>query len=183
MLIHPDKSCLLVIDIQEKLLPAVQEPEAIERATIDLIEIADKMGVPILCSEQYPQGLGGTVAKVRASLPKSAKLMQKLSFSCVAEASCNEIINSIKHNQIIICGMETHVCVLQTAIQLRQQGREVYVVADAVSSRRPQDKEYALARLTQAGVHIVTREMVIFEWLQKAGNDRFREISKRIAGV
>lgn len=178
MLIHPDKSCLLVIDIQEKLLPAVQEPEATERATVDLIEIADKMGVPILFSEQYPKGLGGTATKVQAALPKSAKLMQKVSFSCVAEASCNEIINSIKPNQIIICGMETHVCVLQTAIQLRQQGREVYVVADAVSSRRSQDKDYALARLTQAGVHIVTREMVIFEWLQKAGSELFREISK-----
>ncbi len=178
MLIHPDKSCLLIVDIQEKLLPAVQAPDATEKAIIDLAEVASRLSVPVLCSEQYPKGLGKTTEAVRAALPDSTLFMEKLSFSCAADAQCNQIINSIKPNQVIICGMETHVCVLQTAIQLKQQAREVYVVADAVSSRQDENKQLALARLRQIGVYIVSREMVIFEWLQRADNEAFREISK-----
>lgn len=178
MLIHPDKSCLLVIDVQDRLLPAVMEPEQTERSVIQLIEVANRLQIPTLYSEQYPKGLGGTSPAVLNALSDSAIYLEKMSFSCAADSSCNQKINSIKPNQIVICGMETHVCVLQTAIQLRQQAREVYVVADAVSSRSALDKELGLARLRQAGVHIVTREMVIFEWLQRAGTDAFREISK-----
>lgn len=178
MIIHPDKSCLLVIDIQDKLVPAISNAEQMLANSADLIEIAALLKVPVLCSEQYPKGLGGTIERIRSVLPADTRMMEKLSFSCAADSSCNQTINSIKPGQIVICGMETHVCVLQSAIQLKQQAREVYVVADAVGSRSEYDKQMALERLRHAGVQIVTKEMVMFEWLQRAGSDEFKTISK-----
>jgi len=177
MLIHPDKSCLLIVDIQEKLAPAVSQSETIIDNTRWLTEIALKTDVPVLASEHYPQGIGYTLPEIRTLIPESG-LMEKTFFSCMSEPSCNEKINALRPNQVIIAGMEAHVCVLQTAIQLKQQAREVYVVADCISSRSPDDKALALERMRQCGIFIVSKEMVAFEWLQKAGTDLFRDISK-----
>ncbi|EAR59593.1 hydrolase [Neptuniibacter caesariensis] len=177
MLIHPNKSCLLIVDIQDKLVPAIHEAETLVKNTRWLTEIAVKLNIPVLTSEQYPQGLGHTISEIAEIAPKDG-FMEKTYFSCMSEPECNEKINSIRPNQVIVTGMEAHVCVLQTALQLKQQAREVYVVADCVSSRNPKDKELALERMRQAGIYIVSREMVAFEWMQKAGTDSFREISK-----
>lgn len=179
MLIHPDKSCLLVIDVQARLLPAVQRSEQVEQSICDLISIASELSIPTLYSEQYPKGLGPTSDAVLEALPDTAIRLEKMSFSCAADSDCNQQINVLKPNQIVICGMETHVCVLQTALQLKQQAREVFVVADAVSSRTDENKALGLERMRQMGVHIVSREMVAFEWLQRAGTDQFRAISKK----
>ena len=176
MLIYPNSSCLLVVDIQEKLVPAVHENEALIANTRWLAEVAKLAGVPVLTSEQYPQGLGRTVEQLRDVLPEDG-YMEKLHFSCMSDPSCNEKINSIRPNQVIIVGMEAHVCVLQTAIQLKQQAREVYVVADCVSSRNPEDKAMALERMRHCGIHIVTKEMVGFEWMQQSGTPEFKEFS------
>ena len=178
MLIKPDKSALLVIDVQQRLLPAVQDSEATEQAVCDLISVADQLSVPILYSEQYPKGLGPTSDKVVAALPDTAVRLEKLTFSCAADPKCSKQIKAIQRPQIVICGMETHVCVLQTALELTAQGFGVFVVADAVSSRTEQNKELGLARMRRAGVEIVSKEMVIFEWLERAGTDSFRSISK-----
>lgn len=178
MLIYPNSSCLLVIDIQDKLVPAVHENETLIKNTRWLVELAKLVDVPVLTSEQYPQGLGGTVAELKEILPEDG-FMDKQHFSCIADSACNEKINSIRPNQVIIVGMEAHVCVLQTAIQLKQQAREVYVVADCVSSRNPYDKEMALERLRNCGVHIVTKEMVGFEWIQQSGTPEFKEFSTK----
>ncbi|WP_415884972.1 hydrolase [Neptuniibacter sp. QD37_6] len=177
MLIHPNKSCLLIIDIQDKLVPAIHKKEELIENTIWLTAIANKLNVPILTSEQYPKGLGHTIPELAELIP-SEGIMAKEFFSCMSEPFCNEKINSIRPNQVIIAGMEAHVCVLQTALQLKQQAREVYVVADCVSSRSPEDKELALDRMRHAGIHVVSREMVAFEWMQKSGTDEFRDISK-----
>ncbi len=177
MLIHPNSSCLLVIDIQEKLVPAVHDSDTLIKNTRWLTEVAKLMQVPVLTSEQYPQGLGRTVPELLDVLPEEG-FMEKQYFSCMADASCSEMINRIRPNQVIIAGMEAHVCVLQTAIQLKQQAREVYVVADCISSRNPEDKALALERMRHCGIHIVSREMVAFEWVQSSGSQEFKEFSK-----
>lgn len=177
MLIHPQKSCLLVVDIQEKLAPAIHEKEVLIQNSKWLIEIASILGITIMTSEQYPQGIGHTIDELREVLPKD-KYMEKTHFSCMSEPSCHKMIHDSNLEQIIVIGMESHVCVMQTAIQLKQQGLEVYVAADCVSSRNPNDKLYALERMRSCGIHIVTREMVAFEWMQKSGTETFKRISK-----
>jgi nicotinamidase-related amidase len=177
MLIHRDKSCLLVVDIQDKLVPAIHNKEQLINNSKWLIGIANILKVPVLTSEQYPQGLGQTIEELRAILPEDT-YMEKTYFSCMSEPSCNKMINERRPDQVVVIGMEAHVCVLQTAIQLKQQAREVYVVADCVSSRNPEDKALALERMRANGIHIVTREMVAFEWMQKSGTDTFKQISK-----
>lgn len=177
MLIHPNKSCLLIVDIQDKLVPAVDEHEKLVKNTRWLTEIALKLDVPVLTSEQYPQGLGHTIPEIAEVAPADG-VMEKVHFSCMSEPACNEKINSLRPNQVVVVGMEAHVCVLQTAIQLKQQAREVYVVADCVSSRNPADKALALERMRQCGIYVVSKEMVAFEWMQKSGTEVFKDISK-----
>jgi len=104
--------------------------------------------------------------------------MEKLHFSCAAERDCMRRIDALGREQIVVIGAEAHVCVLQTVLDLRAVGKEIYLVADAVSSRSPRDVELALERMRAEGVRVVSREMVAFEWLHQAGTDRFREISR-----
>ena len=177
MLMRVETSCLLVVDFQERLMPAIQQADAVVANGAWLIQIAQRLGVPVLASEQYPQGLGHTVAAIRELLPAEA-FMEKTHFSCAAERGCMRRLDAIGREQIIVIGAEAHVCVLQTALELRAAGKEVFLVADAVSSRSPRDVELALARMRADGVRIVSREMVAFEWLHQAGDDRFRAISR-----
>jgi len=177
MLITSSRSCLLVIDIQEKLMKAIHEAATVIANSAWLIEIASTLGLPVLASEQYPKGLGPTVARLRKLLPDEL-IMEKTCFSCTAEPACLERIEICGRDQFILVGAEAHVCVLQTALGLLEHGKTVYVVADCTSSRRPRDAELALGRMRAAGVQVVSREMVVFEWLHKAGTDQFREISR-----
>lgn len=177
MLMKIETSCLLVVDFQERLMPAVHDADRIVANGAWLIQIAQRLNVPVLASEQYPRGLGHTVAAIRERLPAEA-FMEKLHFSCAAERDCMRRIDALGRQQIVVIGAEAHVCVLQTALDLRAAGRDVYLVADAVSSRSPRDIELALERMRAEGVRVVSREMVVFEWLHQAGDDRFREISR-----
>jgi len=137
--------------------------------------VARKIGVPVMASEQYPKGLGHTNADLASELPENA-IAEKVHFSCAA-AKCLPGLLGSDRRQVVICGMESHVCVLQTAIELREQGKEVFVVGDSVGSRDPADKALALERMRQHGVDVVAREMVVFEWLHKAGSPLFKEVS------
>jgi nicotinamidase-related amidase len=177
MLIDREDSLLLVVDIQDKLVPAVIEPEALIQGTGQLLEIAELLKVSYLISEQYPQGLGRTVAPLMA-IANEHCYIDKQHFSCASDPACLERIRQCQRNQIIICGMEAHVCVLQTAIELKQQGFEVFVVSDLISSRSEDDRDAALRRFQQHQLQLVSKEMVIFEWLEKSGTDAFRTISK-----
>lgn len=177
MLMRTDTSCLLVVDLQERLMPAVAQADEIVANAIWLIRIAQRLGVPILASEQYPQGLGRTVAAIRELLPPDA-FVEKTHFSCAAEINCMRQIDLLGRPQVVLLGAEAHVCVLQTALDLRLAGKSVYLVADAVSSRSPSDVELALTRMRTEGVRVVSREMVAFEWLHRAGTAPFREISR-----
>jgi nicotinamidase-related amidase len=176
MLLDSKRSALLVIDVQEKLLPAVHDHAAIAAGVAWLVRVAQRLDVPVAATEQYPRGLGALVPSVRELLPEGS-IGTKNHFSCVA-AGCLPGLPGADRAQVVLVGIEAHVCVLQTALELAEEGRGVYVVADAVGSRRPCDRDVALARMRDEGVRIVTREMVVFEWLKEAGTPLFKDISK-----
>ncbi len=177
MLISRQNSCLLIVDIQEKLHPVILDSQKLIENSLWLVEIAQQLSVPVLVSEQYPKGLGHTHGAFIERIEQQ-HVMHKLHFSCTKDASCLAQIKSSAVQQIIIVGMEAHVCVLQTVLGLLSEGKDVFVVADAVSSRTAENKALALQRMQQCGAHIVSREMVAYEWLEKAGDDEFRQISR-----
>jgi len=176
MLIDAERSALLVVDLQVKMVPAIADHEAVVANAVWLIRVAQKMGVPVAAVEQYPKGLGPLVPAIRQLLPDGA-VATKNHFSCVA-ANCLAGLPGGDRPQMVLLGMETHVCVMHSALDLLEDGKEVYVVADAVGSRRPFDRDTALTRMRDEGVRVVTREMVVFEWLGKAGTPVFREVSQ-----
>ncbi len=176
MLIDAKSSALLVVDVQGKLVPAIAGWQPLLDHVVWLIRVARRMGIPVLACEQYPQGLGPTHPLISAELPPGC-VAGKLHFSAVA-GGCHGFAAAGSHPQLVVCGMETHVCVLQTVMELLAGGRQVFVVEEAVGSRRDSDKTLALARMRDAGASIVSREMVAFEWLRKADSDLFRDISR-----
>jgi nicotinamidase-related amidase len=176
MLMNRDQSVLLVVDIQERLLPHIHEGYAVLDNAVWLVKVAQRLGVPVMLTEQYPKGIGPTVAILR-ELISPESIGEKTHFSCVA-AKCLDGLPGSERSQVVVAGTESHVCVLQTVLDLLGRGKTVYVVAEAVGSRRPSDKEFALARMRDRGAHVVTREMVAFEWLKQAGTDEFRQISR-----
>lgn len=176
MLIDAKQSALLVVDVQGRLVPAIAGWQALLDQVVWLIQVARRMEIPVLACEQYPQGLGPTHPVVAAELPQGC-IQSKLHFSAVA-GGCHGFAAGTEPRQVVVCGMETHVCVLQTVMELLEGGRQVFVVEEAVGSRREADKALALARMRQAGAVIVNREMVAFEWLRKADSALFREISR-----
>jgi nicotinamidase-related amidase len=176
MLIDAHRSVLLVIDMQEKVLPAIHDHERVVANVGWLIRAAQKLGVPVAATEHYPKGLGHTVKPIRALLPEGA-VGTKTHFSSVA-AGCLTRLPGADRPQVVVVGTEAHVCLMQTALELVEEGKEVYVVADCVGSRHEQDRDLALARMRQEGARIVSREMVVFEWLAEAATPLFDEVSK-----
>lgn len=177
MLIDRNNSALLVIDVQERLLGPVHESAALVRNCEWLVKLAQLLDVPVIASEQYPQGLGATTAALQALLDPE-RIYGKTIFSCTAAENCAQAFAELDREQFILCGMEAHVCVLQTAFGLQAAGKQVYVVADAISSRSPQDRDLAIQRMAAAGMHIVTKEMVGFEWVRRSDMPQFKTFSK-----
>ena len=175
MLMKADQSFLLVVDVQEKLAPVVLAPEAAIAAVVTLVKAALRLGVPCLASEQYPKGLGRTVPAVTAVLPADS-IHAKVHFSCFGEPGWPERVRALGRRQAVVCGMETHICVLQSALELKAAGYDTFVVADASSSRREESHRLGLGRLQAAGVAVATTEMVAFEWLGRAGTAEFRDL-------
>jgi nicotinamidase-related amidase len=176
MLINARDSALLVVDIQGKLVPAIAGWQSLLDQVIWLIRVARRLEIPVLACEQYPQGLGPTHPAIAAELPAGC-IAAKLHFSAVAGA-CHGLNQGGSSSQYVVCGMEAHVCVLQTVIELLAGGKQVFVVEEGVGSRRESDKALALARMRDAGAGIISREMAAFEWLRRADAPLFREISR-----
>lgn len=174
MRIQAQHSVLLVIDIQTRLLPAIHESESVLANATWLVDVAQTLNLPVLATEQYPQGLGFTEASLRARFP-ATHIIEKIHFSAVTEGALLAHTEA-KRQQWIVVGTEAHVCVQQTVLDLLAQGLQVFVVAEAVGSRKPQDKALALDRMRQSGAVIVSREMVAFEWLGQANTPEFREV-------
>jgi len=173
MLIKRDQSLLLIVDIQEKLAPAIHQGAAAIQNNLRLLAGARQLAIPRFISEQYVRGLGHSVEAIR-NVAVDAHFFEKTHFSCTREPGVLDLLQAEGRQQIILTGMEAHVCVLQTALGLHESGFSVFLVADATSSRTPENREAAVDRLRNAGVHIVTTEMVLFEWLEKACTDEFR---------
>jgi nicotinamidase-related amidase len=174
-LLHPAHSTLLVIDIQERLMPVIHEPERVFANANRLLAGARLLGVHTLLTEQYPKGLGRTCSEVARD---AEQVLEKMSFSCLLDEAVRNSIPA--QHKLVLCGVEAHICVLKTALDALESGREVHIVADAVSSRTPQNHHLALERLRQAGAFIASTEMVLFQWLDYAGTDAFRAVSKLI---
>lgn len=176
MIIDRERSLLLVVDLQTKMLPVIEDHDEVLANALWLVRAAQRIGVPVAATEQYAKGLGPTVPEMRALLTAGA-IGAKTRFSCVG-AECVARLPGADRAQAILIGVETHVCLMQSALELLEEGKEVYVVADCVGSRHKFDRDTALARMRQEGVRIVSREMVVFEWLAEADTPLFRAVSK-----
>jgi nicotinamidase-related amidase len=164
-----DSSVLLVVDLQERLMPAISGAQAVLENAGRLIQAAVRLDVGVTTTEQDPDKLGPTVEPVAALLPTPA--VAKSTFAADL---------SFPTSTVVVCGCEAHVCVLQTVLALRASGHDVAVAADAVGSRSPDNRDAALARMRAHGVDVVTTEMVVFEWLGSSRNPAFREVQKLI---
>ncbi|MDB5572027.1 MAG: hydrolase [Hyphomicrobiales bacterium] len=174
---------LMVVDVQERLLPAMTAPDALVAQCARLIQGAARLGAPITVSEQYPKGIGATVESLRGLLPDGAATLSKMAFSCMGDAAIAERVRALAaagRTEVLVCGIEAHVCVLQTAIALQEAGLRAFVAADAVSSRQPLSRDLALRRMELAGVGVVSVEMALFEWLGEAGTPDFKALAPLI---
>lgn len=175
-----DQAQLLIIDVQERLCAAMPTPclSVLNNNLQRLTQAAQQLGVPIVASEQYPKGLGKTVPEVAAGFPSDHLLFEKTHFSCCAEPGFGEhLVPAEQRPQIVMAGIEAHICVLQTAASLQSWGYRVFVLADAVCSRNPANKDNALQRLIQAGIQVSNTESVVFEWLGSARHEQFKTLS------
>lgn len=179
MLIEIEKAQFLLIDIQERLLPAMAAPERALKNAIILAKAARMLDLPITVSEQYPKGLGHMVGPLKAEIGNTP-VDEKLEFSCWKNAALRERIKQHGRKQMIIAGIEAHVCVLQTAMDLKAAGYQVFAVADAMSSRAEPSADHAFDRMRQADIAVVTTEMVVFEALGAAGTPEFKQLSALI---
>jgi len=172
-----NRSALTVVDIQERLARVMPKQEEFYRSVGILIKTFRRLSAPVVVTQQYTQGLGSTVLEVVGGLG-DFKPVEKTAFSCTGEPAYVEALRATGAHQVVLCGMETHVCVQQTALDLLAAGYQVHVAADAVRSRNKQDWTFALERMRQAGVIITTAEAIVFEMLVECATDEFREISK-----
>jgi nicotinamidase-related amidase len=174
-LMDADADLLVVIDLQARLMPAISGGEAAVADAGRLIDGARALGIPVLATEQYPQGLGPTVDLIRDRLDPS-EIVSKITFSSWSENAFRDRVIASGRRRLVVCGTEAHVCVLQTVLDAARAGFQLAVVADAVASRAPANKALALDRMARHGVEIVSTEMVLFEWLGRAGDDRFKAV-------
>lgn len=170
-------TALLVVDVQEKLVPVIAGRQRVVWNVRRLIEGARILGLPVVATEQYPEGLGRTVPELAELL---GEIPSKLTFSC---GGCPQIFKDLQTQgifKLLVCGMETHVCVQQTVLDLLAAGWRIYVAVDAVGSRCAIDRTTALARMDSAGATLTTAEAALFEWCRVAGTPEFRQISRLV---
>ncbi len=170
-----DKAGLVVVDIQERLLPAIHEKERVVSNTIRLVKGAAIMGLPIFVTEQYRKGIGPTVPEVAAVVPGFAP-MEKMTFSSCGAEGFTAALEAKGVRDVIFCGIEAHVCVTQTCLELLARGFRIFIAADAISSRTPENPRMGVERMRDAGAVIASTEMMLFELLGLAGTDEFKQV-------
>lgn len=175
-------SCLIIVDVQAKLSSAMPDNviARLRKNTDILVKAANRLTVPIITTAQYPKGLGPIEEFISEQLSESAKHFDKTCFSVLGAEKLPEHLDTINKKQIILTGIESHICVLQSAIELLQKDFDVFVVTDAIASRKTSSYETALTRMNQSGCHLITTESVLFEWLRDASHPEFRPLSKLI---
>ncbi len=180
-LLNTFDSALLVVDVQERLIPHIRDQQRIVWNIGRLLEGARLLDVNVRVTEQYPQGLGSTVEPLRELIPSpDAQVFEKTMFSCRERGELFEDLRMRGIDKLVLVGIESHVCVAQTALDLIAAGFDIYLCLDAVGSRFLIDHETAIRRLENAGALPVTTEAVLFDWCEKAGSDTFKQISKLV---
>ena len=180
-LISREEAALLVVDFQDSLLEKIKGAGTILDQSVRLIRIARELGLPSVLTEQYPKGLGKTTARIKDELPDVAAL-EKVSFGCFGAAGFEERLKGLGRGQLVVIGIEAHVCVLQTVLPALERGYQVFVVRDAIGSRAREDCKAGLSRMQFQGAQVVTAEMAIFELLGAAGTPEFKRVLPLLKG-
>jgi nicotinamidase-related amidase len=179
MRIIKERTAAIIIDVQERLFPLIHENEKLAKNLATLIQGLKALGIPIFVTEQYVKGLGPTIESVAMHLQNQLRV-EKMAFSCCDEPRVLEGIAVSGKENIVVAGIESHVCVLQTVLDLKRNGYHPVVVEDCVSSRNPNDKKIAIERMRQEGAIITTYESLLFELLRFSGTEQFRAVSKLV---
>lgn len=177
--IEKEDTVLLIVDIQEKLAAVMKEREKVVRNNLHLIELARMIHLPVMVTEQYPKGLGPTVQEIREAVP-TYHPVEKMTFDCCGQPIFLEELKKLKKRNVVLTGMESHICVLQTCIGLLKGGINVHVVQDAICSRYKENWKIAMEFMRDAGAVVTCTETVMFQLLKIAGTDEFKAMSKRI---
>ena len=182
MRFHSCQTAMLLVDVQERLFSHIHSNEMVEKYLLILLKGLKCLDVPILCNQQYTKGLGETIASVRTLLGETT-VYEKCTFSCYKNDEVIETLKSLQVKSVILAGVETHVCVLQTALDLLDAGFEVILSTDTMGSRKRSDHEIALRRMEQEGVRLSTSESLLFELLQSALHPKFKEVSALVKAL
>jgi nicotinamidase-related amidase len=177
--LRKDEAVLVIVDIQDRLASVMPDRKRVVDNCLHLIELAGLLDIPILLNEQYPKGLGHTVQEIREALP-SYEPIEKMTFSCCGQPDFGDRLSATGRKKAILCGMETHVCVLQTCVGLLEEDYTVHVVSDAMCSRTVDNFRTAVEYMRDAGAVISCTETILFQLLERAGTEEFRTISRRI---
>jgi nicotinamidase-related amidase len=175
MLLKANESFVLVIDVQEKLAPAVRGIDQVEKNIVALLIAADRLAVPVVVTEHCAEKIGHTIPTLRNLVTEDA-IVHKKRFSAQSEPQIADRFISLRRNKVVVVGTEAHVCVLQTTLDLKKAGFQPHLMVDGTSSRHQLDKDIAIHRMRAHGVELVTMEMVLFEWLEQGDTDRFRDL-------
>lgn len=181
-LLETSNSLFVVIDVQQRLASAMtaETKEQVTDQIAVLLQASQTLTVPTIVTEQYPKGLGPTEPELAQYIDGDVHVVEKTCFSCLHSKSFADLVDSSGRQQIVLTGMEAHICVLQTAIELQETGYQVFVVEDAVCSRKKANQDNAMQRLKQVGVIVTNTESVLFEWLRDAKHAEFKTLSKLI---
>lgn len=178
-ILNREKTALLIIDVQERIIGVMRKSKRLQENLLKLIRGIKTLNVPIYFTEQYPKGLGPTLSEIKNELV-DVEAVQKMSFSCFGAEDLFTLLKEKNLEQVVVCGIESHVCVQQTVLDLLANGFQVDVAADAVSSRNKLDYDTALERMRTHGAEITTTESILFELLKVCGTDEFKAISKLV---
>ena len=179
-ILNEKNSLILIIDIQEKLINASFNKAEIEKNAVILAKAAQILGIPVLVTEQYPKGLGSTIQQVKDALGERAAYIEKTSFSAIENPAIASTIDKAGKKQIVIFGIETHICVNQTVTALISKGYDVTVISDASGSRAERQHLAGLERIKENNAHVITTEIALFEWLKSSRHIKFKEIQNLI---
>lgn len=179
-ILNSQDSLVLIIDIQDRLLNAVFDKSLVENRANVIAKAANILKIPVIVTEQYPKGLGNTILSLKESLGDNARYFEKTAFSALDNNEIKEAVRKEDKKQIILFGIETHICVNQTAYALLEEGYEVHVIRDACGSRSEIEYSSGLARIKDNGAHIITAEIALFEWLRGAKHPNFKEVQSLI---
>ena len=180
MKILVEECCLLIIDVQEKLIPLISNKNEIIQTSLDLIDIAKNLKIPILLTEQYPKGLGKTIKQIRDLIPENnSYIFEKTSFSCLGSSDFEKALKRLKKKQVIIAGIESHICVMQTVLDLKKINYDVFIVREGIGSRKVEDNKLSINRMLSQKVFLTNIEMLIFELVRDSNHSLFKYFSKK----